>query len=360
MSGDRSIQARPDVRTEPDDGASSSTGEANARAERERRDGTPLQKAIHAVDDAQAARPFLAFPLAVVKKFGDDGAGNLAALIAYYGFFSIFPLLLALTTIVGFLFRNDSNIRDTIKSSALQQFPVIGAQLQTESLHGSWFALAIGLAGALWAGLGVVNAAQTAMNAVWDVPQVDRPNFLTRNLRALLMLVVGGALLVVSGYLSGVGQSHSGVSFVQALSIIGALIVNFVLFASAFRILTIEDVSWRDAAPGAVLAAIAWTVLLLIGQWFVSSRIHGAKSVYGTFAIVLGLLSWLYLASQVTLYAAEINVVLKKHLWPRSITSPPVREADERSYSRQAKEQEFIRPQDVEVQYDDGGERSAP
>jgi len=331
----------------------SSTEEANAQAEQERRHGNPLQKAVHAVDDTQARTPLLAFPLAVVKKFGDDDGGNLAALIAYYGFLSVFPLMLALTTILGFLFQNNPELRDSITKSALQQFPVLGPQLQQRSLHGNWFALIAGLAGAVWAGLGVVNAAQNAFNAVWDVPRVDRPNLVLRTLKGLLMLVVTAALLALSGFLSGVGQGSSGVSALQILSILGSVVVNFVLFAAAFRILTTADVSWKDVAPGAILAAIAWTILLLIGQWFVNSRIQGASEVYGTFAVVIGLLAWLYLASQITLFAAEVNVVLKKHLWPRSITNPPVREADERAFARQAKEQERIPPQDVEVDYSD-------
>jgi membrane protein len=333
----------------------STTEEANAQADRERRTGNPLQKTLYAVDDAQARIPVLAFPLAVVKKFGDDDAGNLAALIAYYGFFSIFPLLLALTTILGFVFQNNPDIRKSIMDSALQQFPVIGPQLANRSLSGSWFALAVGLLGATWAGLGVLGAAQNAFNAVWDVPRVDRPNLVVRTLKGLLMLAVAGAALFVSGYLSGIGQGRPGVSLVQILSIAGSMAVNVVLFASAFRILTAADVSWRDVAPGAALAAVAWTILLLVGQWFVTSRIQGARDVYGTFAVVLGLLSWLYVASQITLFSAEVNVVLKKRLWPRSMTTPPVRDADERSYARQAFEQERIPPENVQVDYTDAG-----
>jgi YihY family inner membrane protein len=351
--GDEAFRSEDNARNDQP----SSTDEANAEAERQRRDGNPLQKAIHAVDDTQARTPVLSVPLAVVKKFGDDDGGNLAALIAYYGFFSIFPLMLALTTIVGFLFKNNADIRQSITNSALQQFPVIGGQLKSHSLSGNWLALIIGLLGAVWAGLGVVNAAQNAFNAIWDVPRVDRPNIVSRTIKGVLMLVVAASFLVLSGFLSGIGQGAAGVSPLQILSIVGAVVVNFILFAAAFRILTTADVSWRDVAPGAVLAAIAWTVLLLIGQWFVSSRIQGAEGVYGTFAVVLGLLSWLYLASQITLFSAEVNVVLKKRLWPRSITNPPIREADERSFARQAKEQERVPPQDVEVDYSDDDRR---
>jgi membrane protein len=307
----------------------------------------------------QARTPLLAFPIAVVKKFGDDDAGNLAALIAYYGFFSIFPLLLALTTILGFVFEN-ADIRESITTSALQQFPVIGPELQTRSLSGSWLALTIGLVGATWAGLGVLNATQNAFNAVWDVPRVDRPNFLVRTVKGLLMLLVAGVFLALSGFLSGVGQAHAGVSVIQIVSILGSILVNFLLFVSAFRILTVADVSWKEAAPGALLAATSWTVLLLVGQWFVTSRIRGASDTYGTFAVVLGLLSWLYIAAQMTLFSAEVNVVLKKRLWPRSITNPPVREADERSFAQQAMEQQRIPPQDVEVDYSDASRARSP
>lgn len=328
-------------------------------ADDERREGNPLQKTLNAVDDAQARIPLLAFPVAVVKKFGDDQAGNLAALIAYYGFFSIFPLLLALTTILGFVFQNNPDVRTTIRDSALQQFPVIGTQLANRSLSGNWLALAVGLVGAIWAGLGVLGATQNALDAVWDVPRVDRPNLVGRTLKGLLMLGVAGAFLSVSGYLSGIGQGHPGLSIVQILSVCGSVLLNAVLFATAFRILTTADVSWREVAPGAALAAIAWTILLIVGQWFVTSRIRGARDVYGTFAVVLGLLSWLYLASQITLFSAEVNVVLKKRLWPRSMTTPPVRDADERSYDRQVFEQERIRPQDIRVDYTDAeAERS--
>jgi YihY family inner membrane protein len=312
----------------------------------------PIERTVRWADDRQARHPWLSFPFAVVKKFGDDDAGSLAALISYYGFFSLFPLLLALTTVLGFVLNGNPELQRSVRDSALAQFPVIGESLdRVHGLTGNWFALVVGLLGAVWAGLGVVNAAQNAMNAVWDVPRVERPNFLKRTLRGLLMLVVAGVSLFLSGFLAGLGQGD-GVSVMQIVAILGSVVVNFLLFAATFRILTAAEVSWGDVVPGAVAAAVAWTVLLLIGQWFVQSRIRGAEGTYGTFAVVLGLLSWLYLAAQVTLFASEINVVRVKRLWPRSLTNPPVREADERSYSRQAKEQERIPPQEIDVEYE--------
>lgn len=320
---------------------------------------SPIDRVVRWADDNQARRPWLAFAFAVVKKFGDDDAGSLAALISYYGFFSLFPLMLALTTILGFVLSGNPGLQDSIRQSALAQIPVIGDSLgNVRGLTGSWVALIVGLIGALWAGLGVVNAAQNAMNAIWDVPRVQRPNFVKRTIRGLVMLAVAAAFLFLSGFLAGVGQGASGISPLQILSILGSLLVNFLLFTAAFRILTSADVSWRDVAAGAALAAAAWTVLLLVGQWFVSSRIQGAREVYGTFAVVLGLLSWLYLAAQVTLFAAEVNVVRVKRLWPRSLTTPPLREADERSYARQAKEEERVPPQKVDVEYDRQNERA--
>lgn len=323
---------------------------ANTEAVGDRREAGP-EKWVQWIDDLQARYPVLAFPFAVVKKFGEDDATHLAALIAYYAFFSIFPLMLALTTLLGFVLNGDPELRRSITDTALAQFPVIGDSLQQDSLSGSWFALTVGLLGAIWAGLGVVDAAQNAMNAIWDVPKMRRPHIVKRTLRGLVMLVVAGASLLLSGTLSGVGQSADGVSVLQVAAIAGSVVVNFVLFAVAFRILTAAALSWRDVAPGAGLAAIAWTLLLAVGQWLVRSWVQGAEGTYGTFAVVIGLLSWLYLASQLTLFPAEVNVVWKRRLWPRSMTNRPLREADQRSLAEQVMEQKRTPSQDITIDY---------
>jgi inner membrane protein YhjD len=312
------------------------------------------ERLLRRADKQQQQRAWIAFPYAVMKKFGDDQAGNLAALIAYYGFLSLFPLMLVLVTLLGLLLRNNPELQDTIRTSALANFPVLGEQISNNvhSLRGSGLALGIGLALSLWAGLGVMKVLQTAMNAVWNVPYRHRPNLWASLLRAIIMLLVLGVITIASAAAGSVG----GGSDDWLLGIFGiavSVVLNLVLFLLAFRILTTEDVTWGDVLPGALIAALAWTTLQAIGGYIVSHQLQGASDTYGTFAIVIGLLAWIYLGAQMTLFAAEVNVVRKRRLWPRAIVQPPLTEADERALKSYA-EQEARRPEEnVNVRIDE-------
>src|SRR5437764_9854758 len=135
-----------------------------------------MEALLRRLDRAQKRRPWLAFPFAVLKKFGEDGAGNLAALIAYYAIFSLFPLLLAMSTILGFVLHGHPQWQSDVTNSAFKNFPIVGNH-QPPPLHGNVAALIVGLALALWSGLGVAKAAQTAFNTVYLVSHTDRPNF---------------------------------------------------------------------------------------------------------------------------------------------------------------------------------------
>jgi YihY family inner membrane protein len=301
---------------------------------------------LRRADRQHQQRAWIAFPYAVMKKFGDDQAGNLAALIAYYGFLSLFPLMLVLVTLLGMLLRNNPELQDAIRTSALANFPVIGEEISrnVHSLRGSGLALGIGLAVALWAGLGVMKVLQTAMNAVWNVPYRHRPNFWLSLLRAMLMLLVLGVITVASAAAASVGAgSDSWLLGIAGIAI--SVVLNLVLFLLAFRILTTEDVTWGDVFPGALIAALAWTALQAVGGYIVSHQLQGASDTYGTFATVIGLLAWIYLGAQITLFAAEVNVVRKRRLWPRAIVQPPLTDADERALKSYA-EQEVRRPEE--------------
>ena len=318
------------------------------------------EKAVRGADRFHQRRRWLAFPYAVVKKFGDDEAGNLAALVAYYGFFSVFPLMLVFVTILGMVLRGNTGLQDSIVRSALAKFPVVGTQISNNihSLTGSGLALGVGIALTLWAGLGVVKVMQTAMNTVWNVPYRYRPNFLRSTIRALIMLAVLGVITVASAAAGSVGAaSHTW--WRVAIGLLVSLLLNFLLFMLAFRILTTENVSWGDVRPGAIIGAVAWTVLQALGGYYVAHQLRGASDTYGTFAAVIGLLAWIYLGAQVTLFAAEVNVVKKRRLWPRGIVQPPLTEADERALSDYAKQQERRPEERVDVTIDADGHRRA-
>ena len=316
------------------------------------------------LDRFQSSRRWTAFAFAVAKKFGDDRAGSLAALIAYYGFLSLFPLLLALVTIAGLVLSDDPALRDLVIGSALAQFPIVGDRIGStiRSLDGSGWVILIGLATALWAGLGGVGAAQRALDDVWDVPRRDRPPFVRSRLRALVMLGVLGSFVVATSVLGAAAAALGTAWLVRAL-VLATTALNAVTALLAYRVLTVAEPAWKDLFPGAILAGISWTVLQAIGGWLVESRIRGASEVYGTFAIVIGLLAWISLAAQVFLLGAEVNVVRASRLWPRRLFPPPIDDADRRAVAGEAREA-ALRPEvAVEVSFDDRaypGVRSDP
>jgi YihY family inner membrane protein len=315
-----------------------------------------LQRGLNGIDAAQQRRGWLGFPFAVVKKFGDDRAGNLAALIAYYGFFSLFPLLLVLVTIVSMVIEGNAKLQAKIIDSAVAQFPVVGEQIakNVHAISGSGVALVVGIVGALWGGLGVVQAGQNAMNAVWNVPYKDQPNFWKSRLRSLILLFALGVFVLASSVLSGFGSAGGGTPAIHVLAVLLSVLLNVAVFLAAFRILTAEDVTWGDVFPGALCGAIVWSGLQYLGAYLVSHQLSKASAVYGVFAVVIGLLWWIYLGAQVALFSAEINVVRKRNLWPRSLTQPPLTTADKRALEQLAKEEERRPEQQVNVRFAEG------
>jgi YihY family inner membrane protein len=313
---------------------------------------------VRRADRVQRERSPMAIALATIKKFGEDRAGQLAALIAYYGFFSLFPLILAFVTILGFVLEEDSSLRRQLVDSALAQFPIIGAQIKVGSLQGSGLALGIGVGGALWAGLGGIKAAQNAMDQVWDVPVKRQPSFPVAIVRALLMLLTLGVFVLIAGFLGGIaaGTEDAPIAF-RVLGIAGTVLLNVLVFLVAFRVLTVEDVSWGDVWPGAVLAAVLWSILQLLGGYIIGHRLESATRTYGSFAVVIGLLGWLYLGAQVTLLGAELNVVRARRLWPRALDPRDMTPADRRALRGLAKVEERREDQVVDVRFEAGAEQ---
>ena len=310
-----------------------------------------VKRLIKAADQAQQARAWLAVPVATWKKFNDDQAGNLAALIAYYAFASIFPLLLVFVTVLDIVLKNNASLRDQLLHSALSQYPVIGPQLTSnvQGLHQTGLALAIGLILTFLGARGIANAMQNAVNSVWEVPMARRPGFPWAILRSLGLILVIGPGIIATIVLSSVagGTGHIGGLGDRIAAVAVSLVLNIGLFWVGFRLATAKEVAFRDLRLSAILAAVAWQILQLVGGYFIGHQL-ASNSAYGAFAVVLGLLAWFYLQAQLTLYMVELNVVRTRRLWPRSLQPPPLTKADLEAYQLYA-EAGQLRP-DVEIE----------
>jgi membrane protein len=307
---------------------------------------------VKRVDAYQQRHRWLAIPLAVVKKFGDDQGGNLAALVAYFAFFSLFPLLLVFVTILGFVLQGDTSSLHSVENSVRSQFPGIGKTLQLNSLHGHAIVLVIGILTSLLSGLGVTNAAQQAMDRVWAVPFKARPNFLKARLRGLALLFSLGAMFLVATLASGLVTGGLGGPLLRVAGILLSLIVNVGLFLAAFKLMTSAEVPTRRLMPGVYFAAVGWEILQVVGGFYIGHVEKHWTGTYASIGFVIGLLVWLHLGSQMTLYASEINVVLARKLWPRSMFGAPDAPADEQTLTALAKVEERHDTEQIEVTFD--------
>jgi membrane protein len=261
----------------------------------------------------------------VVKKFGDDEGGSMVSLIAYRAFFSLFPLLLLMTTLLGYVLAGNEELREEVVTSTLSQFPIIGNQLKGGTLTGSGVALVVGIVGSVLAGLGVVLETEQTFNRCWGVPKSAERGFVGSRVRGLALLVVLGGLAVVSTVVSGLAAG--GADFLGAGGKVGGLVIatvlNLFVFGAVFRLLTSDTVESRALIPGVIVATIGWEILQVIGGWYISHEVKSASAVYGTFALVIGLLAWIHLGSMFVVLGAETNVVRTRKLWPRALLAGP-------------------------------------
>ena len=303
---------------------------------------------VRAIDRAQQRHSWLAMGVATWKKFGDDQAGNLAALVAYYAFASIFPLLLVAYTVLDLLAKGNASIASHL-TKALNDYPFVEHLNVSHGLNKAGLALVIGILLTIYGSLGVANAIQNAMNTAWAVPKYQRPGFPRNYLRSLGIIAVIGPGEIITIAMSTVagGAGHLGGAAGQAAAFVVALLLNIGLFWLAFRMATSKDISGRELRLGAILAAIAWQIL----QFALAKGIlhlH-SNSAYGTFGFVLVLLAWFYLQAQITLYVVELDVVRSRKLWPRSLVPPPLTGADLRAYQAYAQETQLRRELDIKV-----------
>jgi membrane protein len=306
---------------------------------------------VDAVDRFQQRRRWVALPIAVVYKFVDDQGSYLAALVAYYALVSLFPLLLLLSSLLGFALQGNPRLQLEILTSTLSQFPVIGAQLRSTGLRGSGTAVLLGVLGSLYGGLGVAQAVQNLMNVAWAVPRNRRPNPILARVRSLLLLATAGIAVVATTVLSALasaaetfGATTIGLGL-KVLLIVISVAVNAGVFLMAFRIATARDVGWRESAPGALSAAGAWQLLQVFGALLVGHVLKHATPVNGVFGLVLGLLAWLYLTAVAITMSVELNVT-------PFTDDVDLTHGDRRSYTDAAKAQRAKGFETVDVSFD--------
>jgi YihY family inner membrane protein len=298
---------------------------------------------VQSVDRAQRRWPAVAFPLGVIYKFFDDQGNYLAAIVTYYAFIAIFPLMLLATSILGFVLQGRPELQQHLLDTALGQFPIIGDQLGREALHGSTGGIIVGALAALYGAMGLGQAIQNTVNTAWSVPRNSRPNPILLRLRSLVLLATAGVALIGISILSTVvgatnafgaqiGEATQWLLVIATVLIVGSMLTLF------FRLATTRDHPLRNAAPGAFALAIMWQGLQWGGTLYVTRVLNATSGMNQTFALVLGLVGFIYIASVMGVLSIEINVVIARRLWPRALLTPftdrvDLTEADRRAYA---------------------------
>jgi uncharacterized BrkB/YihY/UPF0761 family membrane protein len=315
------------------------------------------------VDEFQRAHRVLGFPIGVIYKYFDDQGPYLAAILTYYAFVAIFPLLLIASSVLGFLLQNNAELQAQLLDSALAQFPIVGTQLgRPEGLTGSTSAVIVGSLAALYGMLGLGQAAQNALNVAWAVPRNSRFNPIVGRVRGFASLVFASiaVLLVTAGtsLLSNLGSF--GIEIGGALfwlTKLASIAVTTVVLALLMRFTTARRPSFRASLPGAAVIAVSWHLLQILGGEYVQRVIGKASAMNGVFALVLGLIALLFLFAALAVFGVEVNVVLDRRLYPRALLTPftdavQLTEADRRAYTAYAQAQRHKGFQRVRVSFD--------
>jgi YihY family inner membrane protein len=276
---------------------------------------------INKFDNYQRKKNSVGFFYAVIKKYGQDNGAYQGAILTYYGLLSLFPLLIFITTLTQLLLKHNSTLKNKIATSMTQYFPIVGNELQ-HSIHTptqSGVALVLSLLISLYGARGVANAFQYSLNSLWFIPKFKQPPFLKNIIRSLSIIVVGGSGLVISSAASAYISTFSHNLLIKLLASLLSLALLWLVFILLFKLAVAGNKRTDQVRIGALTTAIGLVILQTLGGVIMSHELKGLNSLYGTFALVVGLIFWIYLQMQVILYCVEIDVIKEFKLFPRSI-----------------------------------------
>ncbi len=317
----------------------------------------PAERAVQRLDDLQQRFPPLALPIGVVRKFADDRTSAWGALMTFYAFLGMFPLLVIGLTIIGHLAAGDPELEEALLEGALGQIPIVGGMIEDDvsTLQAGGLGLVVGLAGLFWGATGIYNSGQLAMSQIWNVEGIDRPGLVIRLVRSLILFIVFGAGVIGGGWLVQQGFFSGAGALTRTWTFFASLLLGFVIITAIFRIMTPQAIETRKLLIGAALAAIGWEGLQIVGG-FVVAQETDQVDIYGVFAYVIALLMWLWLVFRVLLFSAEAAVVIDRDLWPRNIAQPPLNDADKRVLAALARNERRRPEQHIDVWFDDSEE----
>lgn len=316
------------------------------------------------VDRFQRHHPVVGFPIAVIYKFFDDQGPYLAAIMTYYSFIAIFPLMLIASSILGFVLQDDPELQQRLLDTALGQFPIVGDQLgRPGGLTGSTTAIVVGSIAALYGALGVGQSTQNAANVAWGVPRNSRPNPIMMRVRSVVVLAIGGLGIGVIAVVQSLVDNPQvvGIDHLPDLGLVMRLVgvlVAWGIFITVFKLVSLRRASWRSVLPGSLFCAIGWQLLQYAGDAYVQRVIVQASSMNQTFALVLGLIALLFLLTSIIVIGLEINVVRRRGLYPRALLTPftdnvVLTAGDRRAYAQYARMQRHKGFQTISVDFDE-------
>lgn len=315
---------------------------------------------VDTLDRTQRRRSFLGIPVGVFFKFVDDQGPYLAAIVSFYATLAVFPILLLATSIFGFVLQGNQELQEQVLDSTLATFPIIGEELgRPDGLQGSTTGVVVGVLAATYGSLGLGQALQNALNVAWSVPRNNRPNPIALRLKSLLLLLTSGLFVVAINAVSIAGAEIFGDSMlIRWLIRLANVLLVGLLLSVVFRIAAARRHHLGVAAPGAFTVAVLWLVLQEVGQFYTTQVLAGTEGMDAAFGLVLGLIGIIYVASFMGVLGIEVNVVLARKLWPRSLRTlfvdrPELTDADRRAYASYAQAQRHKTSEEVQVAFKD-------
>jgi membrane protein len=309
---------------------------------------TRVSRVVRRLDTLQRRRRFLGFPWAVLRKYLDDDGPRLAALITYYGFLSLFPLLLLATTAVTELLRANPELQQKLLDRLVR--PALRPDVEQALAHlpASGIPLVAGLVSLLFAGMGGVLAVYAALNKMWGVSWRNRFGMARQYARAFVVLILVVTCAVTAAASAVITDAVLHLPAIQRVAAaVATAAAVFAVISLAHLVLVARPLRLGDVWVGGVIGAVVVTVLLNAATTILPALVTRAGPVYGSFGTVVGIFALLYLISQTLVLSGEVCTVIESRLSPRGLTSAVVTEIDRRALTLQAHQQERVAGQSV-------------